>query len=366
MKKADLARQVNDAKGLRYSFSDSFLNAMMRDTWFESLTGIPEETPDQVRSQLTLDGTEITSEANGRTMTCGRLRTPTLADLREQTPDGSPTSPLETGDRLPLREVVADVQELHVDPANAGALFQVASQFNLLEMTSPSVSPEDGIGIYSGDYTQGPACAIAAGAGTIYRNYFAEVQGQVGQSTECQINCLNEVGRALGNQDGELWKMRNGYALATRPGLKRIAEHLDSLDSEGLEGLRGKLKIGLQLGTEVTLQDAGHLVSQAYCSALPVSYSSHPTGLWEPFARFILEGAYEATLRAAHLNAERTGNNTVFLTLLGGGAFGNETDWILDSLERALHACAPLDLDVAVVSYGGANSNLHPLLDSED
>jgi hypothetical protein len=337
---------------------------MVSTSWFTSLTGIPEETPEQVRSQLTLDGTEITSEANGRTMTCGRLRTPTLADLREQTPDGSPTSPPETGDRLPLREVVADVQNLHADPANAGALFQVASQFNLLEMTSPSVTPEDGIGIYSGDYTQGPACAIAAGAGTIYRNYFAEVDGQTGQTAERQIDCLDEVGQALGNQDGELWEMRNGYALATRPGLERIAEHLDSLDPEELEALRGKLQIGLQLGTEVTLQDAGHLVSQAYCSALPVSYSSHPAELWEPFARFILDGAYEATLRAAHLNADRTDNSTVYLTLLGGGAFGNKPDWILDSLDWALHVCAPLNLDVAVVSYGRSNSDLHPLLAS--
>jgi hypothetical protein len=112
------------------------------------------------------------------------------------------------------------------------------------------------------------------------------------------------------------------------------------------------------------LSTPGYLVSQAYCSALPVSYSSHPAELWEPFARFILEGAYEATLRAAHLNAEQTGNNTVYLTLLGGGAFGNETDWILDSLERVLHVCTPLELDVAVVSYGRSNSDLQPLLKS--
>ncbi len=50
-------------------------------------------------------------------------------------------------------------------------MFQVASQFNLLEMISPNVTPDDGIGIYENDPTQGPACAIACGAGTIYRNY---------------------------------------------------------------------------------------------------------------------------------------------------------------------------------------------------
>jgi hypothetical protein len=36
-------------------------------------------------------------------------------------------------------------------------------------MVSPRVTPEDGVGIYDLDRTQGPACAVAAGAGTIYR-----------------------------------------------------------------------------------------------------------------------------------------------------------------------------------------------------
>lgn len=77
---------------------------------------------------------------------------------------------------MEVREVVANVQNLHRDESTAGSLFQVAS-FNLLEMGSPSVTPEAGVGIYENDHTQGPACAIAAGAGTIYRNYFALVKG---------------------------------------------------------------------------------------------------------------------------------------------------------------------------------------------
>jgi len=57
---------------------------------------------------------------------------------------------------------------MHADSANAGAIFQVASQFNLLEMVSDNVTPEQGVTRYERDATQGPACAIAAGAGTIY------------------------------------------------------------------------------------------------------------------------------------------------------------------------------------------------------
>ena len=51
-------------------------------------------------------------------------------------------------------------------PEYEGALFQVASQFNALEMISPTVTPEEGATRYEHDRTQGPACAMAAGAAT--------------------------------------------------------------------------------------------------------------------------------------------------------------------------------------------------------
>ncbi len=111
------------------------------------------------------------------------------------------------------------------------------------------------------------------------------------------------------------------------------------------------LRIGLQWGTEVTLGDAGHLVSQAYCSALPVAYSSHSPDLWEAFARLVLEAAYEATVCAAILNRRSTESDRVFLTLLGGGAFGNETEWITDAIRRTLRLYGGWGLDVAIVSY---------------
>jgi len=112
------------------------------------------------------------------------------------------------------------------------------------------------------------------------------------------------------------------------------------------------LRIGIQWNTQVTLNDPTHTVSQAYCSALPVAYSHHPSHLWATFARLILEAAYEATICAAILNAMRHGSNRLFLTLLGGGAFGNETAWIIAGIQRVLTLYKEVDLDVAIVSYG--------------
>jgi hypothetical protein len=326
-------------------------------TWFETLTGFAETSPRDVRANLELRApNQLVSKVNGRVLTFGVLETPTLGELRQRVRGSSLP-----GGRITVREIVADVRSLHADPLNTGALFQVASQFNLLEMMHPGVTPEHGVGIYENDRTQGPACAIACGAGTIYRNYFAPVNGQTGQSSSNQIDCLAGLGEALG--ENRLWEMRNGYALPSPESLARIAVRLRASSPDALDDLRQRLRIGLQWRTEVTLPGCSHLVTQAYCSALPVAYARHSTpDLWEPFARLVLDAAYEATLCAAILNSA-TASRTLFLTLLGGGAFGNTTEWIVAAIRRALDLyrdAAPLN--IAIVSYGSPKPFLKPLL----
>jgi hypothetical protein len=247
---------------------------------------------------------------------------------------------------------------MHHSPDNAGALFQVASQFNLLEMASPEVTPEHGATRYQHDRTQGPARAIAAGAATIYRNYFARVEDNYGQTRGRQLDGLADLGQTLSDTLNQpitsLWKMQNGYALCTRAGLDAISKHLAGLEEDGFRSLRGKLCIGIHRDVEVT-DDAGEhrpLVSQAFCSALPVAYSAVPSRYWEPFATLILQAAYEATMWAAVLNAERGASNVVLLTALGGGAFGNDERWIHAAMRRALQMMRGFDLDVKLVCYG--------------
>jgi hypothetical protein len=326
-------------------------------TWFETLTGVKEVSPEHVRQYLAVEGRRLHSRVNGKSWLCGELETPSLAELRAATCriDRKPNP-------LSVREVVANVQQLHQDPYHANAMFQVASQFNLLEMTSPAVTPELGVGIYENDFTQGPACAIAAGAGTIYRNYFAVVNGQIGQNAENQIDCLASIGALLGNTGQRLWEMKNGYALPSSSGLKEINRKLGTLDEPGLDQIRQALRIGLQWGTQVTLEGCDHTVSQAYCSAMPVAYTGHTLEPWAPFATLVLEAAYEAAICAANLNAHRTGNDTLFLTLLGGGAFGNRADWIMHAIRRSLKLHADCGLDVAIVSFGRSTPCIQDLI----
>jgi len=329
--------------------------------WFEDLVGFSESDVENVAEQFLVEGETVTSLANGRTMQHGRLETPSLETLRDR------ADRVEEGAKsLTLREVVGDVQQLHVDPENAGALFQVASQFNTLEMPSPATTPEAGIGAYEYDRTQGPACAIACGAGTVFRNYLVTVDGEIGQAEDRQINLLADLSDALGVDI----PMRNGYALPSREQLNLASDAIRGASSEDRLALMGELRIGLQWDTEVTLQsprdsssdDVIQIVTQAYCSALPLAYSPHAPRDWEPLAKLVLDAAYEATLATSLINSDRTGNSTVYLTLLGGGAFGNPTHWILSSLARALRLFENKTLDVAIVSYGHSNPELDSLL----
>ena len=114
--------------------------------WFEKLTGLRETSPTHVRQNLTVDGATLVSLANNEHWKCGRLETPSLAELRDRVRSDDAGS-----GKMLVREIVADVQALHADGGNAGSMFQVASQFNLLEMVSPSVTPDQGVGIYEND-----------------------------------------------------------------------------------------------------------------------------------------------------------------------------------------------------------------------
>ncbi len=76
----------------------------------------------------------------------------------------------------------------------------------------------------------------------------------------------------------------------------------------------------------------------------------------------VLDAAYEATLWAGVLNARRGGSDIVCLTLLGGGAFGNDPAWINHAIRRALRLAAPHALDVRLVCYHAPNRETRAMI----
>ena len=327
--------------------------------WFEQLTGFAESTGavgwEATRQRLEIDGAQLKSKINGRSFGIGRFELSSLQSLRERARGAAPVA-----GRRSVSIMQGNVRGLHREPRYAGALFQVASQFNMLEMVGPEITPEHGVTRYAGDATQGPACAIAAGAATVYRNYFVPVDGGVGQRQDRQLDGFADLGQALarelGRPPGELWTMCNGYAMFTQAGIRRMSGHVQSLDDGRRDALRQRLQIGLHWDVEVTAGTTapGPRVSQAVCSALPVAYHGYvgsQSALWAPLATLVLEAAYEATLWTAVINAQRGASAQVLLTLLGGGAFGNDELWIRSAVQRAIRATRDHALEITIVSY---------------
>ena len=159
--------------------------------WFERLTGFREESYEATRTKLRVESGLLHSLVNGKSYGVGEFELASLQTL--QTLRKRAAAVRGMSGRLKVSVVTGDVRQMHQASECAGALIQVASQFNALEMSGPSISPEEGVTRYEHDRTQGPACAIAAGAATIYRNYFLPVAGESGQTSTRQIDGLADV-----------------------------------------------------------------------------------------------------------------------------------------------------------------------------
>lgn len=121
----------------------------------------------------------------GNQSSVGVLEIPTLAELRSQASMGGQVSTMDI--------VIRRRTQTACEPESRGTLFQVASKSNLLEMVSQHVTPEHGVARYEGDPTQGPACAIAVSAGTIYRTTSFRFAAGPDRCPNCQIDCLADL-----------------------------------------------------------------------------------------------------------------------------------------------------------------------------
>ncbi len=299
-------------------------------TWFEKLVGFPENN--NLYTNFSYDNGVLHSHINNKSFQTGILSTPTIKELESEYIDNS---------LINFKSIQSDIKVLIADKNNEFATFQVASQFNLLEMIRPTTIPEDGVSIYQFDNTQGPISSICTGASTIYRNYFIELNGKIGQSKYNQINCLDLVQNYL--KDISL-NMQNGYCFISQEDLIKV----DKLILTNKEDIKQLIKVGLLQNAEVTIDNCSHLINQVFCSAFPISYSTVEAKYWREFAKLILETTYELTFLAAINNPK---SNKVYLTLVGGGAFGNSLAWIFEAIKYNLEKYKNTGLEVILVTY---------------
>lgn len=313
--------------------------------WFERMFGFLEYG-DNVRANITVDDEFLVSRVNGRRFRAGVFTTPTVADLEQR---GLLQPATHVSNTVAIVE--GDVASLQAQPENNGAVFQVASQFNCLEFVNQHVTPENGVTGYIRDRTQGPAAAVSCGAAAVFRNYF--VFGGEPQTRHRQLNLLDDVSTFFGNT-GQMYNVKNGYVFADSA---QLAVLNCALAGHAPESVYRRLRVGLVQNAQVTScawgtqsVDYPQTVNQVLCSALSVRYNpAADLAEWEPFARTILCGAYVATLATTIALGQRR----VFLAPLGGSAFGNDPQWITDSIKHALSKFENRGLDVRLVCPRG-------------
>ena len=210
------------------------------------------------------------------------------------------------------------------------------------------------------------------------RNYFAYDKSTQPQTKSHQINTLSDVNASLqaeASHDQLLVDVKNGYTKSDAKRIGSLNKTIAGLDDKKRGRIMASMQVGVQRHTQVTCtrlatgKDAPWyevsaaadplLVTQVYASALSVNYAIADGKTtkedWAPFARLVLDAAYEATLHAAVLYArppEANGRRKVVLTALGGGVFGNEPAWISAAIVRALKIFKNAGLDVAINEYG--------------
>ena len=350
--------------GIHDSNSQNIMRRMRPSSlsWFENLFGI-KETSD-IRSNFVVKKGQLTSKANGKTFDVGVFECISLGQLQElyQDVDHDKFSNSSRWGHI----AVDDIFEEHAKHPNA--LFMAASQFNCLEFVDPEITPEHGITMYKDDHTQGPACALACAANTLYRNYFVRVGEKsglhVGQSANHQINLLEKLETFLPKK---YWTITNGYLNSTSKQLDDLNGFL-AKNSDELESL---VQVGLVTDTQVCFSsrktnpwteiepEKKVLVHQVYCSAIACGYSNISIEKWEPLAILLLKAQYEAVLLSAYL----IGSTKVFLTILGGGVFQNKMEWIALAIASALVKTSHLGLDVSICHFRAVDQECKRLVD---
>jgi len=117
---------------------------------------------------------------------------------------------------------------------------------------------------------------------------------------------------------------------------------------------------GLKRDGKMTLcKSDDQVINQVFTAALNLGgpnskYAKIP--VIQQLARFLLKGAYRATILSAiencsQLPASYKGRNILYLTLIGGGVFGNEHSWITEAIYHCLDLIKNSGLQIYLVIY---------------
>ena len=229
-----------------------------------------------------------------------------------------------------------DITQVQTSRANTGATFQVASNLNTMEPPNEETTPDDEnfVTIYLEDKTQGPMASISAAPAAISRVYCMfhneNDPSTWSQSSESQISMVSRL--------NDYYTTSNGYVV-NYGGEKSFAE-------KDLDKLCQKVRIGIQYQVDAIFgkRVSGKMdkvkkpvcINQVFCAAMNEGQGESGSQNKELDAgelkmRLLQRACYQGT----YLSAICMKSKKLFLTLVGGGVFGNSLEIIAEEIGRA-------------------------------
>lgn len=219
-------------------------------------------------------------------------------------------------------------------------LIQIAGNFNCLNVSNRRTKPDSGSMVERAHVykTQGPAATFGTLAAHLYRVHFCMQSPPqnlyAGQTLQHQINLLDQVKDYAGTPV-------NGKITLT--GTEQPIMDIDAVVASVRVGLQTDCKV--LYGRSAELLANGPLVDQCHGAAVnfrSLSLDHSPKSappVWmaekrpqiQTLARTVLRAAYEGVYLAAIVRQRKH----LYLTLVGGGVFGNAATVIVEELARA-------------------------------
>mmetsp|Transcript_15640 Transcript_15640/g.23686 ORF Transcript_15640/g.23686 Transcript_15640/m.23686 type:complete len:389 (-) Transcript_15640:1416-2582(-) len=279
----------------------------------------------------------------------GSFSTPTLAELRNRV-EAMGESRNEGSKSLCSFHCLyrIDIGELQTRMGQHDSMVQIAGNFNCLNVSSRRQKPDNGklVELAHEQKTQGPAATFGPLAANLYRTHFC-MDSYSGQTLDHQINLLDNVAEYTG-------RPINGKLTLTGEE-KPIRDHeIDSIVQKIRVGLQtdchvmyGRTKEGKPLClldenkkefSQLPMIDQCHVAAVNWKS-LAIDHNRNHTPHWlkakkmeiHRLARMLLRACYEGIYLAAL--SRRT--KQLYLTLVGGGVFGNPNLLIVEELARS-------------------------------
>ena len=280
--------------------------------------------------QLTIDerssfimGDTFINKNNGKATPIGKFYTSSVQDLLNtldtQLPKNNRHVPFKIITEADIGVIISSLK------TKDKAMVQVASNFNCLEVPSRKTNIESGHLIESAhlDSTQGPAATFGPLAASLYRAHFYKG----GQGMNNQVNMLEDVEPYFSKPiNGKL--TLSGHETDIND-VDHVVKQIKCGIHENSVILYGRDKDGRHF----ELYNACELVDQVFNASINIRNYGNRTSKSNQLkiTRTLLRAAYEST----YLSAIYRKREVLYLTLVGGGVFGNPIDMIVEELVRS-------------------------------